>query len=402
MTAAAPNATTDGYRMVVPAPPLRPFVESLWVHAVPAWLPDLRLLPDGRMQIVWRAGHGAWLVGPKSQWLDHPVSGAFATFGATFRPGAAPALLRVPARELVDGRVALADVDGRLAARLEQRLATAGSHDEALAAFDGELTRHLREPPALDPVVLAAVDLLSDSSIPVADVADRVYLSERQLQRRFHERVGYGPKTFQRILRFQDVLARLRSGAGPAQAAAGAGYADQSHLFRESRRLAGLSPRSLVGPKPGRGQASCTPSAGALLHKGSIRTPMQHGRTQRRSLGVRALAVLGVAVLGAGGAFAAAAVDSAVDRCDGPLDLSHWRSPPGDEQQDTARSIARCGYLDGADRGRVAALLGPPTERERSVWYYEVGNVGYALTDGQALVLEFGPHGTVTGARMLR
>jgi AraC-like DNA-binding protein len=78
-------------------------------------------------------------------------------------------------------------------------------------------------------------------------VAARVYLSERQLQRRFVERVGYGPKVFQRVARFQRAARRLRSdGAGLAGAAAWAGYADQAHLTRESRRLSGLTPRELV------------------------------------------------------------------------------------------------------------------------------------------------------------
>jgi transcriptional regulator GlxA family with amidase domain len=81
----------------------------------------------------------------------------------------------------------------------------------------------------------------------VAEVADRVHVSERQLQRRFAERVGYGPKTFQRIARFQRALGRLgREGGGLARTAASAGYADQAHLARETRRLAGLSPGELV------------------------------------------------------------------------------------------------------------------------------------------------------------
>ena len=82
----------------------------------------------------------------------------------------------------------------------------------------------------------------------MADVADRVYVSERQLERRFAERVGYGPKTFQRIARFQRAVGQLeREGSELARVAAvSAGYADQAHLTRESRRLAGLSPRELV------------------------------------------------------------------------------------------------------------------------------------------------------------
>jgi methylphosphotriester-DNA--protein-cysteine methyltransferase len=63
------------------------------------------------------------------------------------------------------------------------------------------------------------------------------------------EHVGYGPKTLQRILRLQSVVAQLQSRhqrVGLAAAAARAGYADQSHLTRESRQLTGLSPRQLA------------------------------------------------------------------------------------------------------------------------------------------------------------
>jgi AraC-like DNA-binding protein len=75
-------------------------------------------------------------------------------------------------------------------------------------------------------------------------------LSDRQLRRRFEAAVGYGPKTFQRIVRFQRWLDLTRS--TPAEQrrltdlAAEAGYADQSHLTREVSRLAGQPPAALL------------------------------------------------------------------------------------------------------------------------------------------------------------
>jgi len=72
-------------------------------------------------------------------------------------------------------------------------------------------------------------------------------LNERTLRRRCHDIFGYGPKTLDRILRFQRFLqlARARGTAGMAAVAAEAGYADQSHLCRELRRYTGLSPQQL-------------------------------------------------------------------------------------------------------------------------------------------------------------
>jgi AraC-like DNA-binding protein len=196
------------------------------------------------MDLVWIPELGPLVAGPQSRHTLRPVAAPLLAVGARFRPGVAPQLLRIPAAELVDRHVPLDDVMPALAARLDARLADAGN---PLAVLQQELARSLADLGEPDPVVRAAAALLGSGSAGVAEVADGVYVSERQLQRRFRERVGYGPKTFQRIARFQRALGRLGSeGGGLAGAAASAGYADQAHLTRETRRLAGLSPRELV------------------------------------------------------------------------------------------------------------------------------------------------------------
>jgi transcriptional regulator GlxA family with amidase domain len=73
----------------------------------------------------------------------------------------------------------------------------------------------------------------------VAQVADAVGLGERQLRRRCLHAFGYGPKTLARVLRFTRALDLARGGTAFAEVAAVAGYADQAHLAREVRALAG-------------------------------------------------------------------------------------------------------------------------------------------------------------------
>jgi transcriptional regulator GlxA family with amidase domain len=80
-------------------------------------------------------------------------------------------------------------------------------------------------------------------------VAAEVGVSERQLERRFREAVGYGPKTLQRVLRFRHVLEALDAGGREADGlswiAAYAGYSDQAHMTRETIALSGLTPIQL-------------------------------------------------------------------------------------------------------------------------------------------------------------
>jgi AraC-like DNA-binding protein len=200
------------------------------------------------MDLVWIPGLRVLVAGPQSRFTERPNRFPLLAVGARFHPGGAPSLLGLPASDFVDGHVALETLDHRLADRLDTRLESARGHREAFAAFNAELLRRVDGFAPVDAAVQAGIRLLGNGSLTVAELGAQLYVSERQLRRRFAERVGYGPKTLQRIFRFQRLVAEVRSGRLElAAAAAAAGYADQAHLSRESVRLAGLSPRELAG-----------------------------------------------------------------------------------------------------------------------------------------------------------
>jgi transcriptional regulator GlxA family with amidase domain len=74
----------------------------------------------------------------------------------------------------------------------------------------------------------------------------------RRLHRLFKAHLGFAPKTFARVVRFQRALARLRidPGCTLAQVAVECGYSDQPHFVREHRLFAGVPPREQVGYYP--------------------------------------------------------------------------------------------------------------------------------------------------------
>src|SRR4051794_18603545 len=212
-----------------PPPQLSGIVECLWRHELTEPVSDATgiVLPGGRMDLVWIEGGEPLVAGPQTRAVPRPLEPPFVVFGIRFHPGTGAPVLGVPARELVDLHVPLAQVGTAPA----KRLAAAEDAGAALRALaDGEP----------DPLVRAAARLLDGPRATVEGVARAVALSERQLQRRFRDHVGYGPKTLQRVLRFQRLL-----GSGEdalARAALDSGYADQAHLTREVRRLAGVTP----------------------------------------------------------------------------------------------------------------------------------------------------------------
>ncbi|MEU0198368.1 MULTISPECIES: helix-turn-helix domain-containing protein [unclassified Streptomyces] len=201
-----------------------------------------RVLPDGCMDLLWHDGR-LLVAGPDTHaYITDGGTGAWA--GVRFYPGTAPALLGVPAHELRDRRVELADLwpaseVRRLAGRVNAAPDPAsGLEDLALRLAAGA------GPP--DPLLRQVVTALG-AGRTVAATADELGLGARQLHRRSLAAFGYGPKTLARILRLRRALALARSGTPFADTAARAGYADQAHLAREVRELAGLPLGELIG-----------------------------------------------------------------------------------------------------------------------------------------------------------
>jgi AraC-like DNA-binding protein len=231
------------YRELPPPPELAPLVACLWTRD-PAGAPyRQRVLPDACVDVVWVGGAHLMVAGPATGPVTVEVLAGARVAGVRFRVGAAGAALGVPAVELADRGVALADVWGADAHRLEERLAE--------APFPlGDLARGVaaRLPERFDPLVRAAALGLARPDARVPELGTRLGIGERQLRRRFGEAVGYGPKTLQRILRFQGFLrlAEREPGTDLARLALDAGYADQAHLTREARRLGGLPPSALL------------------------------------------------------------------------------------------------------------------------------------------------------------
>jgi AraC-like DNA-binding protein len=98
-----------------------------------------------------------------------------------------------------------------------------------------------------------ALDLLNRSAynLTVAELCDRLGLSNRHLIDQFREVVGLPPKTLFRIQRFHAVVRALqgRYEADWAQLAPRFGFADQPHLIREFRHFAGVTPTRFLATR---------------------------------------------------------------------------------------------------------------------------------------------------------
>jgi AraC-like DNA-binding protein len=248
------------YREQAPSSALRPYVACYWtVTATEGLVPAHRVLPDGCMDLLLRVGSDgnveANVVGTMTCALVSPISPVTGFAGIRFRPGEALAFLDVAAGDARDAVLSpldagLVDID----ALLETVARNAPS--AWAAVLDSWLLSRITRARAADARVRSAVHRLSSSggNARVARLAAAVGLSERQLERAFGERVGVSPKVLARVLRLQALVAcfgRLAASAvvprvSWAGVAAELGLADQAHLVREVRALAGVTPSMLV------------------------------------------------------------------------------------------------------------------------------------------------------------
>ncbi|MGH2985757.1 MAG: AraC family transcriptional regulator [Solirubrobacterales bacterium] len=236
-----------GYHEIAAPPALADRVECFWWRRAIGPAADRgRILPDGRIDLVWSEGSGVLVAGPQTQYLSRPFEAPFLAIGARFHPGAAAEPLGVAASELIDSHVPLDEIDSPFASAMAERLATVRSPREIPAALAPPLADRFAELGPPDPLLRAAVAMLALGGLRVSELARAAAISERQLQRRFRTRVGYGPKTLDRVLRFQRFARALARSPGDEDGLAGhaiaTGYSDQAHLTRESRALAGATP----------------------------------------------------------------------------------------------------------------------------------------------------------------
>lgn len=245
------------YTEQAPIGPLNGWVSSVWIQQVGATAPPYtqRTLPTGAVDLVCRLGSMPRILGPLTRPVMETLAPASTLVGLRFLPGAATPALGLPASEIVDINVGADAVWPSEAPILAERLA-GSTPEDACVTLQGHVARMLRAGSEADPLMAEVVRRLSPwARGSVADVARRLFISERHLRRRCQTVVGLPPKQLQRTLRFQGFLALVQHTVaarsvpgenGLARLAAEAGYADQAHLSRECREFTGASPAAFV------------------------------------------------------------------------------------------------------------------------------------------------------------
>lgn len=218
-----------------------PASESLHaaVHANP--YACLNVVASGRASSGGRALPRAFLCGPFSAPLAAEAHGGLVSASLVFPPWMLGPVFSCAAGELVDRLRELESanphlLESLLAACANSRGDTPGL--ERLWSFWDALTRGL-VPPAL------ALATLAQHGVGAASA--ELGCTARHYRRKFRLSMGLAPVEWCRVMRWEKALGGLTGGAMEplGEVAVAAGYADQAHLTRETRALAGKPPARL-------------------------------------------------------------------------------------------------------------------------------------------------------------
>lgn len=251
------------YREYAARPLLAPIVQCVWTlegHA--GECADVQpVLPDGRPEIILHLGDPFDRIEPSGAHRPQPAvifagqlvgpltlrpTGSVGVVGIRLQPHGAAAFLEQPQDDLIGCTIGVDDLSPRLARALEEIRVRASSVRVAADLVQGCLETCV-DYARVDRRVGIAVGYIGAARgrVTVDDIARRVGLTARHLERRFTQTVGVSPKRLARIARFQralHVLETLDSPQRGTETAAMCGYADQAHFIRDFREMAGCSP----------------------------------------------------------------------------------------------------------------------------------------------------------------
>lgn len=243
------------YREFRSAPGLRKWVSYHFVFAIPyqgekeaAWH---TILPDGGASLVFhfnQPGHyrpWARLTCPRTENLEVPVFPGSVYFGSRFHPGISGALLGKDMFPLRNHILEAADCLPAFDPEPLWRAAGSKPEFDDVHLLDEVVASVLPRGRPPDELVMEAAALIQaqKGKLKIGELAGKLLISERPLQKRFRYHSGLAMKELARICRLRStVIDIILHGQDHFDALLDAGYFDQAHYINEFLQISGMLP----------------------------------------------------------------------------------------------------------------------------------------------------------------
>ena len=251
-----------------PSTALEPYIEHFWqgdfnVYAtsllaqqiVPSGFIDLVIhLTDTRCELLqdtsFRSTPDFLIVGLYTKSFPIHFKGLVRVFGIRFKPEGVYHLFGVPAAEFLEVPVDLESLNGYRFRDFCNRLRDKNCIADMITLCEQFFLQQLQESKLNLYYLNRAAHLIRQRKgmLTMEELAGEVYISIRQLEREFKQKVGMSPKQYMRLARLSEANRLLDSGenidlTGLSYAC---GFADQAHFIREFKLFIGDKPTTFL------------------------------------------------------------------------------------------------------------------------------------------------------------
>lgn len=248
-----------------PSPFMKEYIQYYWLlectpaphealhRVIPTGLPEL-LVNYGDRFICSGDGPGTVqprmsFCGQRNTFYEIEQTGHTRLLSALFTPLGAARFFHSSFSEILNRGVSLCDMFPAESDRLYDMICSAPSSAGKIKVLENFIACRMNSSYRRDyPLVNSIISSIRDSRgmITVDMICHRFDINSRFLERRFSEYIGMPPKSFLRIVRFQNVLHSYHHCKGSlTDLSYECGYYDQSHFIREVKEFSGFPPQEL-------------------------------------------------------------------------------------------------------------------------------------------------------------
>jgi AraC-like DNA-binding protein len=254
------NGNRKIYMEFAPDYNLKPYIFCYWISPFELGRHNILIeqkenkeliVPDGCIDILFRIDR----ITKKLQTLvvgmmDSPGDVFFdyeriQTFGIRFYPGVLYPLLKYPINDFTNKIILLDVVIEDIRVKLGEVLIRASTTDEMISAANKYFSILVSDTLQNDTLNNALLYIYkAKGNLTVNEISRREVISERQIRRIFNNWIGINPKTFCKIIRFQNILktVMVTKEVDWIKIALECGYYDQTHFINEFKEFCGSTP----------------------------------------------------------------------------------------------------------------------------------------------------------------
>ncbi|HEX3043320.1 MAG TPA: helix-turn-helix domain-containing protein [Bacillota bacterium] len=189
---------------------------------------------------------GSHLKGPSLNYYQLEHCGKIDLWVVNFKPYGFYPFIKFPVYTFYGKILDMKEVDPALVA-IDQQLQLSPDDDERLAILEEKIMQLFNPKRTEMEDIIASIDIIEQKQglLSLEELLALHPMNPRTLERRFRNIVGMTPKNYIRLVRFQNVLKKVRSDRSNRnwiEVALESGYYDQPHFIRDFKEFMGNSP----------------------------------------------------------------------------------------------------------------------------------------------------------------